>query len=414
MKKFSRRSTPPENALSRGRQGFVLGLMLSLITVVSAYAHTASTAFLQLSETHDQITAQLELPLRDLDDLLGLDENDDGQLTWGELKARQTELIAYVQSHFQWSAGSELLPFQFATILINDRSGEGYAALQFTTQAPEQAEPLNLRYQLLFDRDPLHRCLIRWTGNTESPGDESAILVLSPDRPSATVTRKPGPKSGFTSFLREGVHHIWTGYDHLLFLLTLLLPAVLLRTDLGWAPAPNFGRVLGEVLKVVTAFTVAHSLTLGLAVFEVVSLPSRFVESTIAASIIVAALTNLRPARARCVHPADLYVAPSPNRWPAPWALTFVFGLIHGFGFASVLGELDLPRSQLAVPLFGFNAGVELGQLGCVALFLPLAYWLRSTRFYRNGALPLGSIAIILLAAGWLVERSLGLAFMPI
>jgi HupE / UreJ protein len=142
------------------------------------------------------------------------------------------------------------------------------------------------------------------------------------------------------------------------------------------------------VLKVVTAFTLAHSITLSLAALGLISLPSRLVESAIAASVIVAALSNLRG-------------AVEGRRW----IMAFIFGLIHGFGFASVLADLGLPQGALVLALVGFNVGVELGQLAIVLVFLPVAFWLRSTRFYQVGVLRVGSIIVALLAAWWLVQR---------
>jgi hypothetical protein len=142
------------------------------------------------------------------------------------------------------------------------------------------------------------------------------------------------------------------------------------------------------VLKVVTAFTLAHSITLGLAALGVVHLPSRLVESAIAFSVVLAALNNLRP----LVHRGR-------------WLVAFGFGLVHGFGFATVLAELGLPQESLVPALLGFNLGVELGQLAIVAVFLPLAYATRHTWMYRRLIFVGGSAAIALIAAIWMVER---------
>ena len=194
------------------------------------------------------------------------------------------------------------------------------------------------------------------------------------------------------AYVREGVWHIWIGFDHVLFLLSLLLPAVLRRDAGRWVQADRFAPVFWEVLRVVTAFTIAHSITLSLAALEVVSLPSRLVESVIAASVLLAALNNLFPVI-------------NERRW----AMAFSFGLIHGFGFASVLTDLGLPRDALVSSLFGFNLGVELGQLAIVAAFLPLAFALRATGFYRRSVFTGGSVVVVILAAVWLLERALNL-----
>jgi hypothetical protein len=164
---------------------------------------------------------------------------------------------------------------------------------------------------------------------------------------------------------------------------------VLVRREGHWSAAPSFRVAALDVAKVVTAFTLAHSITLSLAVLGVISLPSRLVESAIALSVVLAALNNLRPVVAG-------------GRWVA----AFAFGLLHGFGFAGALQELGLPSASLALSLAGFNVGVEAGQLALVALFLPVAYALRSRRGYLRYALAGGSTAIAALALGWFVERA--------
>ncbi|MBN9690632.1 MAG: HupE/UreJ family protein [Verrucomicrobia bacterium] len=379
-----------------------LGLFLLSFWLLSlAQAHTASTAYLQVSAMSDRISGRLELPLRDLEDRFGLDTNEDGQLTWGEFRRRGAEIEAWVRRGLVWSSGTNALPWTTAEWQVSQRQDEGYAVLDF--QVNEVAE-VQLTYGLLWDQDPLHRCLVFWNAASR-PGQ---VLALSPtDRTWSVPAPGATTSAGWLTLVREGVHHIWTGYDHLLFLLALLLPAVLRRTPTGWAPVGDLGSALRDVIKVVTAFTVAHSLTLILVTLGWVSLPSRWVEVTIAGSIGVAAFANFR-GRPRLGDSGIREILTS------PWAVAFLFGLIHGFGFAGVLTELELPPGHLAGPLLGFNLGVELGQLACVLVFVPLAFALRATWFYRQGVLPVGSALILLMAAGWVVERSFGLGFMPL
>jgi hypothetical protein len=217
-----------------------------------------------------------------------------------------------------------------------------------------------------------------------------------------TATVEDAPPSSFFGFVREGVHHILIGYDHILFLLSLLLPAVWIRsavtdprtgaTRTRWIPSDNLRLALTNVLKVVTAFTVAHSITLALSVLNIVNPPSRWVESIIAASVVLAALNNIWPLISE-----------------ARWKLTFVFGLVHGFGFASALKDAGLAKGALVGPLVGFNVGVEIGQLCIVAVVLPLAWSLRHTRTYR-GAFAAGSLAIAGVAGLWFVQRAFDLS----
>ena len=222
--------------------------------------------------------------------------------------------------------------------------------------------------------------------------DGVAARIALPDGIEVTLETNPGTveHGRFDEYLRAGVWHIWSGIDHLLFLLSLLLPAVLLRRGNRWQAVPMAAPAFVNIVKVVTAFTLAHSITLSLAAFDVIRLPSRLTESVIAASIIIAALNNVFP-----------------RVTEGRWRIAFAFGLLHGFGFASVLAEMGLPTGARLVSLVAFNLGVEAGQLAVVLAIMPLAYLFRSTAFYRRGVMPWGSSAIACLALVWFVQRAM-------
>jgi hypothetical protein len=171
---------------------------------------------------------------------------------------------------------------------------------------------------------------------------------------------------------------------------------VLVATTRGWAPVERFTEAFWDVFKVVTSFTVAHSVTLSLAALSVIELPSRLVETAIAFSVLLAAANNIRPVV-----------------YGRRWIVAFVFGLIHGFGFASVLSDLGLPQEALLTALVGFNLGVEVGQLAIVTAFLPFAYAMRRTVLYRRVILVGGSAIIAVVAAAWMAERALDLELVP-
>ena len=192
------------------------------------------------------------------------------------------------------------------------------------------------------------------------------------------------------------MRHILTGYDHVLFLLCLLLPAVMRRTAEGWRPVGRLSEAVLPVLGIVTAFTVAHSITLGLAALKLVSLPSSFIEPAIAVTIMLAALDNVWP-----VFPVRRIV------------VTFLFGLIHGFGFASVLSELNLPSADFAWALLQFNVGLELGQLMIVGVAAAVLFNLRNWSGYRQTVIRGGSMAALAIAALWFIERTVNLSLMP-
>jgi HupE / UreJ protein len=387
----------PSNPARPRKLGFAFGsppayLWLVLLLASSCWAHKPSDSYLTLRGDADGVAVRWDIALRDLDYVLQLDRDGNGELTWGEVRQRSADIGKLAQERLALSSQGNACPLQPTGPLMLDRHSDGtYAVLSLHARCAQLAGSLEVRYSLLFDVDPSHRGLVQWT---PAGASQSQALVFAADsaRQELELTA-PSAWETLRQYVVEGIWHIWIGFDHILFLLALLLPAVLVRSEGRWTPTSSLGRAGLEVLKVVTAFTLAHSITLSLAVLGLVSLPSRLVESVIAASVVLAALNNLRGTVDR-----------------RRWVMAFVFGLVHGFGFASVLADLGLPQGALALALVGFNVGVELGQLAIVAAFLPLAYALRSTGFYRVGVLRFGSLAVALLAGWWFVERALDLA----
>jgi hypothetical protein len=362
-----------------------LALLLLLIGIPPAFAHKPSDSYLTVRADAARVTGQWDIALRDLDYAIGLDDDGDGKLSWSEVKAHQKDIERVAFDHL--SIASNGAPCSIAGIeaLIDQHSDGGYIVLRFNAACADTPKTLAIGYSLFFDVDPQHRGLLNLTRD-----GRSITGVFSPDQLTLTFDQaSSGWRVQFRDFVREGIWHIWTGYDHILFLLALLLPSVLRRTGAGWRPVASFRGALIAVLKTVTAFTVAHSITLSCAALGVISVPSRLVESTIALSVVVAALNNVYPVfRDRT------------------WPVAFAFGLVHGLGFANVLFELGLQRETLYLALVGFNLGVEMGQLAIVATFLPLAFLLRPTIFYSRIVLAGGSACIILLASVWFVERA--------
>jgi len=384
----------------------VFALLTLVGAALPAVAHKASDAYLQLRETTQGVELRVDIALRDLDSVLDLDANGDAQITWGETKAAWPAIEAYALERVVID-GCALRPKSRA---LERRSDGAYAVLWLQSDCKLAAEPA-IGYSVLREVDPTHRGILK----VERAGHPVQVVVLDPRRvPKAAVLATVPPattadvvaESGVSearpaaqspSFLQEGVHHILTGYDHVLFLLCLLLPAVMLRTPQGWQPVEHLSQAVWPVVGVVTAFTVAHSITLTLAALKLVSLPSWFIEPAIAVTIAIAALDNL---------------------WPIfrlPRAMvTFFFGLIHGFGFASVLAELDLPASAFAWALFQFNLGLELGQLCIVLAVTALLFALRKSSGYPRWAIQGGSMAAIAVATLWFVERTANVSLLPL
>jgi len=367
----------------------VLLLCIVALLAAPAYAHKASDAYLTLERNGQALHGQWDIALRDLDNALGLDANGDGDITWGEVRARERAIAAYALARLQVSSGGERCRLDPTGQLIDAHTDGAYAVLTFTGACPQAGPTLALDYRLFEGLDQQHRGLLNFVED-----GESRSVVFSADAPHRIVGGDAGgPLAQFATYLNEGVWHIWTGFDHILFLLSLLLPAVLVRRQRAWEPGMSFRSASVEVAKVVTAFTLAHSITLTLAALSIVVLPSRFVESGIALSVVLAALNNLFPVVAN-------------GRWMA----AFGFGLLHGFGFAGALHDLGLPAGSLALSLLGFNLGVEAGQIAIVAVFLPVAFALRSTRTYRRVMFAGGAVVIASVAMLWLVERAFNVA----
>lgn len=346
-----------------------------------AHAHKPSDSYLTLNVNGAQIDGQWDIALRDLDFAIGLDQDGDGRLTWGEIRGRHQAIAAYAAQRLNLATAQGPCPLVIGTQLIDNHTDGAYSVLRLSAVCPAPVTTLEIGYRLFADLDPQHKGLLKI-----SHAGTTATAIFDPQHAQQGIAvAAPDQLAQFGAYLRHGVWHIWIGFDHILFLLSLLLPAVLASARA--APPTSMRASFIDVLKVVTAFTLAHSITLTLASLSVIALPSRWVESAIAASVLAAALNNIFP----------LF------RGRRPLA-AFAFGLLHGFGFASVLTDLGLPQAALAWSLAGFNVGVEIGQLCIVAVFLPLAYLLRRTWFYRM-LLTWGSGAIALLALLWLIER---------
>ena len=361
-------------------------LLLALaLACAPALAHKPSDSYLALTVEAGALRGQWDIALRDLEYAIGLDADGDGAITWGELRARRPDVAAYALARLALAGDGRPCATEAREQLVDAHSDGAYAVLRFAVDcgaAPRRS--LEVAYRLFADLDPTHRGLVR-----VQHGGATASAVLGPERPRLEVTLGETARlAQFLDYAREGVWHIWIGIDHVLFLVSLLLPAVLVRGATGWEPAPRFAPAFWDVFRIVTAFTVAHSITLSVAALGLVALPSRLVESVIALSVALAALNNLRPVVLG-----------------RRWAVAFGFGLVHGFGFASVLADLGLPRDALLLSLVGFNLGVEAGQLAIVALFLPAAFLARRHWAYRRLVLAGGSAAIAVLAAAWMVER---------
>ncbi len=363
-----------------------LALLLLWLAAGAAWAHKPSDSYLQVTVQDGAVSGRWDIALRDLDFAIGLDADGDGNITWGEVRARHADIAAFASARLTLASDGTPCPLSVGAQAIDEHTDGAYTVLPLRFACPAGTpKVLAIGYTLFADIDPQHRGLLNLTVEGAT---RTAIFGPQAAQQSFEL-RSVSRLTQLLDYLREGVWHIWVGFDHILFLLSLLLPAVGLWSLKKWQPVERFSQAFWDVLRIVTAFTLAHSITLSLATLGFVSLPSRWVESAIAASVVLAALNNVFPV----FHGRR-------------WLVAFGFGLIHGFGFASVLIDLGLPQGALALALLGFNLGVECGQLAIVAAFLPLAFALRRSWFYRRAVLTGGSLLIAAVAAAWFVERA--------
>jgi hypothetical protein len=380
------------------QRGFLAALALFSVAALpaTALAHKESDAYVDLRidpANANALLGQFDVALRDLDFAIGIDSNHDGDITWGEVKAHRDAIERYVLPNLTIKGDGLTCQITPTGQMIDAHSDGAYDVILFKALCDKEVpDQLTILYRLFQDIDPFHRGIISVYARGHTSG-----AVLGPQNTSTTLNlNRPDRWRQFKSFVVDGIWHIWTGPDHLLFILSLLLPSVLIcrrrpRTpfDPGvWEPADRFWPAALELVKVISGFTVSHSVTLSLSVLGFVNLPSRLVESGIALSVIVAAFNNIYPIVTR-----------------RAWVVAFAFGFIHGLGFASALAGLKLPPVAMAVSLGGFNVGVEIGQESVVMPLIMLAFAMRNTAFYRIGVLRIGSWMIVAVAGLWLYER---------
>jgi len=356
-------------------------LALQLLTSTDAFAHAVGTSYIAIEQEHgtETLHTRIDVNLRDLDFAVGLDANGDGRVTWGEVLASSPTTTEYIVRHINISRGGERCALTAPDIAVDRHADEIYAVVTLQTEC-RSAGVIQVESNLLFELDDSHRSLL--AVNTDSG---NAVTVLTTGSRTWTETRsRAAAWHSLLRFISQGIWHIWIGFDHLAFLLLLLLP--ISREAAGISVRGRIQRIL----KVVTAFTAAHSLTLACAALGYVQLPSRWTEAAITASIVVAAIANL-------MHRTDRFGL----------AMAFGFGLIHGLGFASALADIATTTVSRVLPLIGFNLGVELGQLAVVAVLFPLLFrGNHSPQFWRH-TVTIGSAAMGLLGVAWLVQRTL-------
>lgn len=365
--------------------------ILLLFTALAAYPHSMYQSDVMLDFLGGEIHAELQVPLERMGTAFGK------PIGLQMLNRDRTSLAAYVTNRFHArTADGRAFETRLEaplTIAVVDGAPYLVARMVLKPPAPSQAEAFEIEDDVVLDRLPSQVALVSirsdWSTSVFA-NDPQLVGVLRSNSRSVMIDRTGRSWfRGFASIFRLGMRHIAEGTDHLLFLLALLLPAPLVVFGFHWAGFASVRRSLLKILKVVTAFTVGHSITLALAALGLVHVPSRPIEVLIAVSILISALHALRP----------LF----PGREAG---IAAFFGLVHGLAFATTLGELGLGRWERVASILGFNLGIETMQLMVVAATMPSLILLSRTRGYFvlriGGALFAGFASV-----GWIAERLL-------
>jgi hydrogenase/urease accessory protein HupE len=375
MKIFLTFWTAPMLTVRRYASSLSLAAVVVIMMCAPAAAHEINTSYSITEIQSKQITFKLRVDESDLEKIFDLDENGDQAVTNDEILVNLDDLQAYFSNKVEMIvAGATLALKTVGGSVYRDEIGNTFVDLDYETEVPSSFWKMTLRIDLFSDLGPRHKHLAKIIAGDDL---QQAIFTIADSEQSFTIAGRVSIFHQIAQFVWLGMEHIFIGYDHILFLIGLIV----------------LGGSFRNLVKIVTSFTAAHSLTLILAALQIVIMPTRLVESVIALSIVYIAVENF-------------LVKDTDQRW----LITFIFGLMHGFGFANVLTELGLPAKGLVASLLAFNIGVEIGQVIIVAAAFPVILLVTRTRWQKQVVYGLSSI-ILIFGLVWFLERAFGLNF---
>ncbi len=389
----------------------LLILWASLLFPIFTFSHQPNQSIIYMRVYQEAgIDARFEINVNQLNDAFGL--NLPKYPKWKDVAPHMDMIKAYLLKTTSFSSkyGNHNIIFTDEDTSMVWTSFGHFVKVPFHLENSETLpDDLIVSYSAFINEIPNTRNLLTMEYNWKAGlVNNETMFALDFTEGEVTKTLDLTEKSmwkGFVAMVKQGVWHIWIGLDHILFLLALILPSVVRRTQAaaigsnvatgkrkfaiwGWEPVKRFRPAFLYIIKIITFFTIAHTITLSLAALNIIVLPSRLVESIIALSIGLAAYHNIKP----------IFKGKD-------WLIAFVFGLFHGFGFASVMGELGFKGEFLTLTLLGFNIGVEIGQVFIIALIFPVLYFLRKLKLYPKLLVYLSALLIVI-SLYWLFERA--------
>lgn len=337
-------------------------------------AHDINTSYFSLEIVEDGLTCNLRIDQSDLVKIFDLDENGDNAISKDEFLVNLDHMYDYFAAKIQITVAGEALALERVQgNLFEDELGNVFLDFLFESSLQRRPWKVAVGLAIFDDFGPKHKNLAKVTYGAEV--QQTIFTIGNPEQSFSFAGRGVSLLDQVIQFVWLGMEHIFIGYDHILFLVGLIV----------------IGGSLTNLVKIVTSFTLAHSLTLILASLQIVMIPSRVVESVIALSIVYITVENL-------------LIKDSNQRW----MISFIFGLMHGFGFARVLTELGLPTAGLVASLLAFNIGVEIGQMAIVLTIFPVVLLISRSRWQRQWVYGISSL-ILVFGLTWFVERAFGL-----
>lgn len=374
-------------------------------TVFKVEAHLPNQNYVYLSIYEAQIDCRVELRKSDLKKVFNFDFAP-GEIP-DENDPKVQTMVKYILDHLNFSSKSGDHALTFKELGLLDLNGDDFLLFDFSLENMNTVpSEVTVSDQIFVDEISNHESMILIERNWKTgvfANESLASLIFRNSSPDQVLDIEEGSVfTGFIMMVKSGIYHIWIGLDHILFLIALLIPSVIIykpknpkKRWLGikytdFESEKSFKTAFLSVVKIITIFTLAHSVTLSLAALELINLPSRLVESIIAISIGLAAFHN---------------IVPFLNK--KEWLIILIFGLFHGFGFASVLAEQSRGGEYLVYSLVGFNIGVELGQLAIILIAFPMLFLLSRIKLYHIIVVGF-SLLLIAISTYWIIERAFG------
>ena len=354
---------------------FFRQLFFILLSISTLYSHQYHESYISFDYNKSIPTLVWEIEGDNLKKILTLDDSNNSIISWREYKNHKKDILEYAKRYIFVKIDKKRVTIPTSKMKLRRYDDQTYIVvdIDIPKTIPKKIE---INYTLFFKIDQLQRCLIK-----VSDKNSTKIFTLFRNREKVTINLKKNLFSdNLKEFFIDGIWHILIGIDHILFLLMLIIPSVKNQKE--------FSKVVLDIAKIVTAFSIAHAISLIFSLLKIVTISSNFIDIMIALSIFLTALNNIFE-KIRGFF----------------WQIAFGFGIIHGFGFANALEGLELSSEFFIYFVAIFNIGIEVGQFGIVLVIFPMLFMIRDTTLYLKGILKIGSLFTLFLSIVWIFQR---------